>query len=112
VEGDSGTKEVSFVVTLDRANSSQPVRVTYTTADGTAKAGSDYKSASGKLTFAAGETSKTISIAVYGDKSNEPDEYFSVLLSGASSDALIDDGTGLGWILNDDGSKGGSKRTR
>ncbi len=37
--------------------------VAYATADDTALAGSDYVATSGTLTFAAGETSKTIQVA-------------------------------------------------
>ena len=62
----------------------------------------DYVAASGTLTFAPGETTKTITVSVKGDKKYEPDEYFFVNLSGASSNALISDSQGIGWILNDD----------
>ena len=57
-EGNAGTVNAVFWVTLSSARS-QPVTVSYATADGTAPAGSDYQAASGTLTFAPGETSKT-----------------------------------------------------
>src|SRR5262249_33506902 len=60
-EGNSGTKNMTFNVTLSKAATST-VTVNYATSNGTATAGTDYTSASGTLTFAAGETSKTISV--------------------------------------------------
>ena len=44
MEGDSGTKDMTFTITLSGA-SDTPVTVTYATADGTATAGSDYVAA-------------------------------------------------------------------
>jgi hypothetical protein len=97
-----GTTLFVFTVTLSVAYD-QPVTVNFATADGTAKVSDhDYQAKSGTLTFAPGETTKTISIAVYGDKKNEGNEYFAVNLSGASSNALLVDATGIGTILNDD----------
>ena len=54
-EGDTGSKTVALTVTLSAAVAS-PVTVAFSTADGTAKAGTDYTAASGSLTFAPGET--------------------------------------------------------
>ena len=61
--GGSGT--ASFTVSLSAASTS-PVTLTYSTADGTAHAGRDYQAASGTLTFAAGQTQKTIAVPVMG----------------------------------------------
>jgi hypothetical protein len=99
-EGRSGSTMFVFTVTLS-APSAIPVIVNYATADGTAAAGSDYEAAAGTLTFAPGETTKTITIKVKGDRTKEADETFVVNLSGASS-AVILDPQGLGTILNDD----------
>ena len=80
--------------------------VDYATADGTATtADHDYVAKSGTLTFAPGETTKTITITVYGDKKEEPNETFFVNLSGTSSNALFSDMQGIGTILNDDRKK-------
>ena len=79
----------------------QPVTVHYATADGTATAGSDYTAASGDVTFAPGETSKTITVAVLGDRLAEPTETFVVNLSGPTN-AIIADGQGVGTILDDE----------
>src|SRR5206468_3230596 len=64
-EGDSGTTPLVFSIALTNP-SSQPTTVHYATADGTATAGSDYTAASGDLTFAPGETSKTVTVGVTG----------------------------------------------
>jgi hypothetical protein len=100
VEGNSGTKELTVSITLSAA-STTPVTVTYATANGTAAAGSDYLAASGTVTFAPGETSKTITIAVNGDRLGEHDETFYVNLSGATN-ATIANGQGVGTILDDE----------
>jgi hypothetical protein len=107
-EGKSGTTAFSFVVTLS-APSSEPVTVQYATADGTATAGTDYVSKTGTVTFLPGETNKQITISVKGDKTQEPDETFFVNLSNATG-GTIEDGQGLGTILNDDISRTGGKR--
>ena len=73
LEGDSGTATMTFNVTL-QAPYDVPVTIQYATADGTATAGSDYAAASGTVTFAPGETLKTIAIAVNGDRLLEDDE--------------------------------------
>ncbi len=99
-EGNAGTRAAIFTVTLSSA-STQPVTVAYATANGTATAGSDYQSASGTLTFAPGETSKTITVLVNGDRLPEPNETFVVNLSGATN-ATIADGQGVGTILDDE----------
>jgi hypothetical protein len=99
-EGNAGTTPLSFPVTLSAA-STQPVSVTYATADGTATAPSDYTAANGTLTFNPGETSKTISVAVAADLAIEPDETLSIALSGAVG-ATIATGTATGRITNDD----------
>ena len=101
VEGDSGSKTLTFTVTLSAA-SSQLVTVSYATANGTATAGSDYLPGSGTLTWAPGETSaKTISVTVNGDRNVEPDETFYVNLLSVSN-AVISTGQGVGTIQNDD----------
>lgn len=99
-EGNTGTVYVTFTVTLSAAYG-QTVTANYSTANGSATAGSDYQSTSGTLTFAPGETSKTITAAVLGDLMFEPNETFFVNL-GSPTNASIADGSGLGMILNDD----------
>jgi large repetitive protein len=101
-EGNNGsTKLMTFTVTLSSA-STQPVTVSYSTQNGTAKSGKDYTAKSGTITFAAGQTSKTITISIKGDKQRESNEIFYVLLRNPSSNAVLDDAWGEGTILNDD----------
>ena len=99
-EGNSGTSSLSFTVTLSAA-SGQTVTVAYATANGTATSGSDYTAASGTLTFAAGETSKSVAVTVAGDALNEANETFTLSLS-TPTNATIGDATGTGTISNDD----------
>jgi hypothetical protein len=99
-EGNTGTIAATFTVTLSAA-STQTITVTYATANGTATAGSDYQAATGTLTFAPGETSKTITVLVNGDRLAEPNETFFVNLSGATN-ATIADTQGLGTIVDDE----------
>jgi hypothetical protein len=99
-EGNTGTLADIFTVTLSTA-STQPVTVAYATGYGTATAGSDYQAASGTLTFAPGETSKTITVLVNGDRLSEPNETFFVNLS-TPTNATITKGQGVGTILDDE----------
>ena len=100
-EGNAGTTAFTFNVTLSGA-STQTVTVNYATADGTATAASgDYIAQSGTLTFAPGTTSQSITVLVNGDTTNEPNETFTVNLTGPAF-ATIAAGTGTGTILNDD----------
>ncbi len=99
-EGNSGTTAFDFTVNLS-TSSAQIVTVNYATANGTATAPSDYQAKSDLLSFAPGETSKTITILVNGDFEIEPDENFTVNLTNAAN-ATIANGVGTGTILNDD----------
>ena len=85
---------VPFAVTLNRP-ALETVTVDYVTSDGTAVAGEDYTVAGGTLTFAAGETEKTVSVAELDDTHDERTE----TLSNASG-ASIEDGSATGTIRN------------
>jgi hypothetical protein len=102
-EGDSGTTAYSFEVKLSNATS-DPVTVSYATADGSATTSdNDYTAISATtLTFAPGETSKTITVLGTGDVKFEQDEDFTVALSNPSSNASIATATASGLIKNDD----------
>ena len=99
-EGSSGTTAFNFTVNLSAA-SAQTVTVNYATANGTATSPSDYQAKNGSLSFAPGETSKTITVLVNGDLDVEADETFAVNLTNALN-ATITNGTGTGTIFNDD----------
>jgi hypothetical protein len=90
-----------FYVSLS-APCDEVVTVNFATVEGTAQAGVDYVAASGTLTFAIGETSKTITIDVV-DPTSMPDKYFYVQLSGASSNAFLGDEWGVGYWYYDYG---------
>ena len=77
------------------------MRVDYATSDGTAVAGSDYTAASGTLTFAAGETEKTVTVAVLDDSHDEGYETLTLTLSNATG-AHIADASATGAINNND----------
>lgn len=101
-EGNSGaTQQMTFVVTLSRA-SDQPVTVNYTTQDVTAKAGNDYTLTSGTVTFAPGETSRTVNVPILGDAIDENDETFNFVLSAPTGGATIAQGSATGTITDDD----------
>ncbi|MDP1749345.1 MAG: Calx-beta domain-containing protein, partial [Reyranella sp.] len=90
----------TFTVSLSAA-SATPVTVSYATANGTATAGSDYVAQSGTLTFASGETQKTIQVAAIGDAVVEANEGFTVVLTNPVG-ATLAEGSGAGTITNDD----------
>ena len=97
-EGSDAT--IDFTVNLSHA-ASAAVTVAYATADGSAQAGEDYTSASGTLTFSAGETEKTVSVTVLDDAVDEGEETFTLDLSNATG-ATITDAQATGTISNSD----------
>ena len=82
LEGNAGIQHAAVVVSLSEPHGNN-VTVKYSTGNGTATAGSDYSAASGKLTFAKGQMSKTILVPVIGDRTTELDETFFVNLRNA-----------------------------
>jgi hypothetical protein len=100
VEGDSGTKNFDFTVTLSTPSNLE-VKVDFATSDGTAIAGTDYQSTTGTLTFAPEELTKTITVAVNGNTKSEPNKTFFVILTSPRN-ATLGDAQGSGTILNDD----------
>ena len=91
---------LAFAVTLNRPPSGT-VTVDYATSDGSATAGSDYTRTNGRLTFAAGETEKTVSVPVLDDAHDEGSETLTLTLSNPSG-AYLADGSGVGTITNSD----------
>ena len=91
---------LAFAVTLDREREAD-VTVDYATSNGTATAGEDYVAQSGDLTFAAGETAKTIEIEVLDDVHDEGTETMTLTLLNPSG-ARIADATATGSIENSD----------
>jgi hypothetical protein len=103
LEGRKGrTTTFTFTVTLSQAYD-QTVTESYQTANGTATtANKDYVAKNGIITFAPGETTKTITIVVTGDNTSEANELFYVDLFANSSNSLFAKNRGTGTILNDD----------
>ena len=99
VEGDTGTVNAVFTVTLTWDHGA--VSVDYSTADSSATAGEDYTAVSGTLTFGPNEFSKTISVPVRGDTLDEDYEHFYVTLANAMG-AQIVSSTALGAVEDDD----------
>ncbi len=98
-EGNSGTVDATFVATLS-AVASDTVTVDFATANESATAPEDYLPGSGTITWAPGETSKSVTIDVVGDTVPEPNETFLVNLTN-SVNAAIADGSGTGTIADD-----------
>ena len=99
-EGNSGSKNAAFTFSLSAA-ATDAIVVSYATADGTAKAGSDYLAKSGKLTFAVGEKTKTVNVQILGDTLVEDDETFNLVLSGVVG-AKLARSSSVATIRNDD----------
>ena len=99
-EGDSGTKQAGFVVTLSNP-SDQAITVDYATGPGTAIAGSDYTTTTGTLTIPAGSAQQTINIPILGDTVLEADETFVVNLSNPTNATLFTN-VATGTIQNDE----------
>lgn len=99
-EGNSGTANALFTVSLSNA-SSQTITVNFATANSTAIAGDDYTTASGTLTFTPGQTSQSISVGINGDVFNEDNVSFNVNLTSPTN-ATISDSQGVGTIVDDD----------
>lgn len=103
-EVDDGSSAVQFVVTrsgaLDLVSS-----VRWEVFDGDAQA-SDFLGGvypSGKLSFAAGEISKIITLRITGDRLAEEDEIFAIRLFGATG-AVLEQDVAAAMILDNDGA--------
>ena len=100
-EGNSGTKQLTFTVTLSAPAPAGGVTVNFETIANTASASDLSSLPSGLLTFAAGETTKSINVSIKGDTKKESDETFFVRLYN-SVGASIGDDRATGTIVNDD----------
>ena len=98
VPEDGGTVSIQVVRT---GNTSFTQSVNYSTADGTATAGSDYTATSGTLTFAPGEAAKSFTVPITDDAADEPAEKFTVSLAEATAGATAGSGTEVTIADND-----------
>ena len=85
-----------------------PVSVDYATSDGTATAGADYEAATGTLTFAPGEASKSVTVHVTSDAAHEGDETLQLKLSNATGGASLGSPAGATVTIADDDAAPGS----
>ncbi|HVV37346.1 MAG TPA: Calx-beta domain-containing protein [Acidimicrobiales bacterium] len=99
-EGNSGSSTMTFTVSLS-APSGTATKVKWSTANGTATAGSDYTGASGTVSIPAGATSATFTVTITGDTAKEANETFLAKLSKPTN-ATIADGQATATITNDD----------
>lgn len=102
-EGTGGAATpATFTISLLGGASPTPVSVNYATAPGTATSPADFAATSGTVTFAPGQTSKTVTVPVVPDAVDEPTETFALNLSAPSTGVFLVDGQGIGTIVDDD----------
>jgi hypothetical protein len=100
LEDNSGAVSMVFTVSLSQP-SATGVSFNVSTADGSAQAGSDYLAQNTGKSIPAGQTSTSVTIAVYGDTAVELAETFSAYITNVYG-ARVADGQGAGVIGNDD----------
>jgi uncharacterized delta-60 repeat protein len=86
----AGQINLNFTVVLS-ASTTRTVTVHYATADGTAVAPANYTAASGDLTFAPGETQKTLTIVYNGSATDTATRTLTVNLSSPTNATLFHD---------------------
>ena len=89
-----------FTLRLSRM-AGEPVTVNYDTRDVTATDGEDYSGGRGTLRFGPRELEKQVRLQIHDDHHDEGEETMELVLSEALG-ARIDDGVGVGTILNSD----------
>lgn len=111
VEGDNGNKLATFEIVLSSAINTEVVVSFSTDAKkfGTAAAGSDFISQTGTVTFAPGETKKTVTVEIVGDSVHEKNEYFYLDITSAKGATIVTngaEGSRNSWVMatikNDD----------
>ncbi len=105
-EGNSGTRNLDFTVTLSEA-STLDVSVSYTTRDDTATVGEDYTLTAGTLTIPANSTSATISVPIIGDTNIEFDETFNLEISNAQNGDITNGAFTVSATITTDDTLGG-----
>ena len=100
-EGNAGSTDFTFTVTRS-GGSDGAVSVAYSLQNITTNAADFVSTLGGTVDFAAGETSRTITIQVAGDVVPEANETFSVLLANPTGGATITDGIGRGTIVSEE----------
>ena len=103
-EGNAGTTPATFTITRS-GNLSGSSSVDYATSSGTATPNVDFGGLWLTANFAAGESSKAVTVDVNGDTANEPNETFSVVLL-LPEGGIVSDDVGVATIVNDDPAPG------
>src|SRR5437763_5883795 len=85
-EGNAGTTRAKVSLELELPVPHAAVTVAYHTADGTARAGSDYMPVAGTVTFGPLDTEREVSVPIIGDTLYEGDETFYLETSGGGGE--------------------------
>ena len=102
VSVNEGAGTVTFTITRSgQAVATTASTVSFATTDGTALAGLDYVAGSGTVTFAAGESVKSVTLSLIDDAAFEGSESFSLLLQ-AVTNANVTDGDATAAIVDND----------
>jgi hypothetical protein len=113
-EGNVGTTPFTFTVTRSGSTAGAASVAWAVTGSGSNPANAaDFVRGippSGTLSFAAGQSQKTITVNVAGDRTREPNEGFTVTLSKPSSGTTISTANATGTIVNDDGATPGASQ--
>lgn len=99
-EGNSGTRQMIFALTLNTPVHDRVVSVRLTTMNGSAQAGSDYEARSEVITFAPGTTTAQFAVTIFGDTEVEGTD--TIYVSLTESNVALATTTAMGMILNDD----------
>ena len=101
LEPDTGTTPAVFTVSIPIPTDT-PITMTASTQDGSALGGVDYTARTGvAVTIPGGQTSREVNVQVRGDYTPEPNESFTLLLSGVVGGSLAD-GSGTATIEDED----------
>ncbi|HEY6963037.1 MAG TPA: S8 family serine peptidase [Gaiellaceae bacterium] len=104
MEGDSGTKDMIFDVTLEHPLDADQ-HIDYATQGGSASPGTDFQQVSGTLTIPKGQTDGEIHVPIIGNVDDQPDRTFTLVLSNPQPDEPIQPSTVTGTIIDDDGTR-------
>ena len=95
-------EDEAMIKIIRRGYTDSAVSATFSTANGTATPGKDYRTASTRVKFGAGETMKTVKIQLRNDHDCEADETVNLALSAASPDVLLWRSSATLWLLDDE----------
>ena len=98
-----GEGDGSASVTVTRSGGSSAASISFSTSNGTAVAGADYTAVSTTVSFAAGETSKTVVVPIVDDAVAEPAKYLNLTLSSPSYGVVLGAQSNVAlWIVDND----------